>query len=150
MAEPTAVRKDHLFDEVYGQGLGYYYFNAHNQVRLHQSAFYEKVALLDGGTVALTITAVIGKVQGQIRHPFALKSGLVCLALAMLILFARNFFWTRYEWQVMEMKFTNSTVTAALTDIARYEYPQRLCGVFGLLLTTVGLLILIFVATTLF
>lgn len=74
MAEPTATRKD-MFDEVYGQGLGYYYFNAHNQVRLHQSAFYEKVALLDGGTVALTITAVIGKVQGQIKHPFALKSG---------------------------------------------------------------------------
>ncbi|MGA8688115.1 MAG: hypothetical protein WB623_27275 [Candidatus Sulfotelmatobacter sp.] len=44
-----------LFDGVYGRSLGYYYFNAHTQLRLHQSAFYEKVALLNGGTVALTI-----------------------------------------------------------------------------------------------
>jgi hypothetical protein len=47
-----------LLDSVYGKGLGYYYFDAQSLVRQQQSSFYEKVAILDGGTVALAITAV--------------------------------------------------------------------------------------------
>jgi hypothetical protein len=142
--------KKELLDSTYGEGLGYYYFNAHSQVRLHQSAFYEKVALLDGGTVALVITAVIDKVHGQIRHPLALKLGLVCLILAMLSLFARNFCWTLYESEVIEMKFTNKALFSALADIQEVAYPQKLFGVFGLLLTVAGMFILLFVAGTLF
>jgi hypothetical protein len=147
MADSSAERE--LFDEVYGRGLGYYYLNAHNQVRLHQSAFYEKIAILDGGTVALAITAVIGKIQG-IKHPFVLKLGLVCLIFAMLSLFARNFCWTLYESKVLEMKFQNPSLFSALTEIQEVAYPQKLFGVFGLLLTAVGMLILLYTATTLF
>jgi hypothetical protein len=142
--------KKELFDRAFGESLGYYYFNAHSQVRLHQSAFYEKVALLDGGTVALTITAVIDKIHGQIRHPFALKMGLVCLILAMLSLFARNLYWTLYESKVMEMKFSNKTLFSALTDIEEVAYPQKLLGTFGLLLTVAGMSLLVCAAATLF
>jgi hypothetical protein len=148
--KPEFGTKKELLDRVYGEGLGYYYLNAHSQVRLHQSAFYEKVALLDGGTVALIITVVIDKIHGQIRHPFALKLGLVCLTLAMLSLFTRNFYWTQYESKVMEMKFLNKTLFSALTDIEEVAYPQKLLGAFGLLLTVAGMFILLFVAATLF
>jgi hypothetical protein len=148
MADSNAEKE--LFDGAYGRSLGYYYFNARSQLRLHQSAFYEKVALLDGGTVALTITAVIDRIHGQIRHPSALKLGLVCLILAMLSLFARNFYWTLYESKVIEMKFSNQTLFSALTDIQEVSYPQKLFGAFGLLLTGVGMLILVCVAATLF
>lgn len=139
-----------LFDVAFGRSLGYYYFNAHSQLRLHQSAFYEKIAILDGGTVALTITAVIDKIHQQIRHPLALKVGLICLILAMLSLFARNLFWTLYESKVMEMKFKNQSLFSALTDIQEFAYPQKLFGVFGLLLTAMGMLALLYVAVTLF
>ena len=100
--------------------------------------------------MALIITAVMDKVHGQIRHPIALKLGLVCLILAMLSLFARNFCWTHYEAKVMEMKFTNKALFPALTEIEEVAYPQKLFGTFGLLLTVVGMFILLFVAATLF
>lgn len=148
MADP--VTKKDLFDRAYGESLGYYYLNSHSQVRLHQSAFYEKVALLDGATVALAVTAVIDKASGRIKHPLALKLGLACLILAMLSLFARNFYWTVYESKVASMKFSNQTLFSALTDIQEFEHPQKLLGTLGLLLTVVGMFILAFVAVTLF
>lgn len=93
---------------------------------------------------------MIDKIHEQIRHPFALKLGLVCLILAMLSLFARNFCWTLYESKVIEMKFSNQTLFSALTDIQEFSYPQKLFWAFGLLLTGVGMLILVCVAATLF
>jgi hypothetical protein len=148
MAAPNAEKE--LFDQVYGRGLGYYIFNAQSQLRLQQSSFYEKVALLDGGTVALTVTGVIEKIHEQIKHPLALKLGLVCLTLAMLFLFARNLCWTLIESKVMEMRFTNPTFFSALGDIGKIAYPEKLFGVFGLFLTAVGMLILLYGAVTLF
>jgi len=148
MAEPNTMKE--MLDEVYGRGLGYYIFNAKSQLRLQQSSFYEKVALLDGGTVALTVTGVIDKIQKHIDHPFALKTGIVCLTLAMLSLFARNLCWTLIESKVMEMKFTNPTFFAALGEIETIAYPEKLFGVFGLLLTVMGMLFLLYVAVTLF
>jgi hypothetical protein len=148
MADSNTERE--LFDMAYGRSLGYYYFNAHSQLRLHQSAFYEKIAILDGGTVALTITVVIDKIHQQIRHPFALKVGLICLILAMLSLFARNFFWTLYESKVMEMKFTNQNLFSSLTNIQEVSYPEKLFGFLGLLLTAMGMFTLVYVAVTLF
>src|ERR1700733_4333202 len=123
------------FDLAYGRGLGYYIFNAQSQRRMHQSAFYEKVALLDGGTVALTITATIDKVHGQIKHPLSLKLGLICLTVAMLSLFARNFCWTLYEQKVVQMRFANPTFWSSMTEIQKVAYPQKLFENFGLLLT---------------
>jgi hypothetical protein len=57
-----------LFDGVYGRSLGYYYFNAHTQLRLHQSAFYEKVALLNGGTVGVQLKVRVRFWAGQVAR----------------------------------------------------------------------------------
>jgi hypothetical protein len=148
MAETYPTKE--LFEQVYGRGLGYYIFNAKCQLRLQQSSFYEKVAILDGGTVALTVTGVIDKIHEQIKHPFALKLGIVCLTLAMLFLFARNLCWTLIESRVMEMKFTNPTIFQALGDIGKIDYPEKLFGASGLLLNVVGMLFLLYVAVTMF
>ena len=139
MSAPNIEKE--LFDRVYGRGLGYYIFNAQSQLRLQRRSFYEKVAILDGGTVALTVTGVIDKIHDQIRHPLALKLGIICLTLAMLFLFARNLCWTLTESKVMEMRFTNPTFFSALTEIENVSYAEKLFSVFGLFLTTLGMLI---------
>lgn len=59
--------------------------------RMHGNAFFEKLALLDGGTVALVITAVLGPLHGVVRYRLLLSSGLGCLVVAMLVLLWRNF-----------------------------------------------------------
>lgn len=148
MAETKPAKE--IFEYTYSRGLGYLIFNAQSQLRLQQSSFYEKVAILDGGTVALTVTGVIDKIHEQIKHPSALKLGIVSLTLAMLSLFARNLCWTLIESKVMEMKFTNPTFFEALGEVGHITFREKLFGVVGLLLTVMGMLFLLYVAVTLF
>jgi hypothetical protein len=75
---------------------------------------------------------------------------MVCLVFAMMLLFARNYISTRYEAKVTEMKFTNPTLFSAMTNIQPISSLQRLLGAMGLTLTTAGMLILLYVAATLF
>jgi hypothetical protein len=38
------------------------------EARSQRNSFYEKLALLDGGTVALVLTAVLGQLHGLLKH----------------------------------------------------------------------------------
>lgn len=67
--------------------------------RLDRNSYFEKLALLDGGTIALVITAVFG-VRGGIGHKIYLISGVACLMLALLALLARNLIGTEIELHV--------------------------------------------------
>jgi len=70
-----------------------------NRVLLHKmyegarsirNSYFEKLAILDGGTVALVITAVLGPLHSGIKHKYSLGIGLSCLVVAMLTLLSRN------------------------------------------------------------
>jgi hypothetical protein len=62
----------------------------YQDARSARNAYFEKLALLDGGTVALVITAVLGPLHGTIRHEYLLGVGLTVLVFAMLTLLWRN------------------------------------------------------------
>jgi hypothetical protein len=66
--------------------------------RENRNAYFEKLALLDGGTVALVITAVLGPLHGQITHKYLLGVGLSVLVLALLLLLRRNFLAAQFEF----------------------------------------------------
>jgi len=55
----------------------------YQEARNHRNAFWDKLAILDGGTVALVITAVLGQLRGAIRHSHLIGAGLTVLVAAM-------------------------------------------------------------------
>src|SRR5439155_12239928 len=68
------------------------------EARSHRNSFFEKLALLDGGTVALVITAVIGPLHGIVKHKYLLCVGLTFLVVAMLTLLRRNLLAAQFEF----------------------------------------------------
>jgi hypothetical protein len=60
------------------------------EARMNRNAYFDKLALLNGGTVALVITAVLGPLHGVVQHKYLLGAGLTCLVVAMLVLLWRN------------------------------------------------------------
>jgi deoxyinosine 3'endonuclease (endonuclease V) len=81
---------DHFGDRVKEHGL---YFGARQQV----NGYYEKLALLDGATVSLVVTAALGKFLGVLRHKYTLGVALTFLVAAMLALLYRNQLATQVE-----------------------------------------------------
>jgi hypothetical protein len=75
--------------------------------RNKRNAYYEKLAILDGGTVALTITAVLGPLHGTITHRYTLLAGLTALVLAMLALIRRNLVAVHQEMHIAANTYTN-------------------------------------------
>jgi hypothetical protein len=58
--------------------------------RAQRTAYFERLALLDGGVVALLITAILGPMHGQVPHKWLLGFGLTALVAAMIALLNRN------------------------------------------------------------
>jgi len=44
------------------------YLKTHRDVRVHHTSYYEKLALLDGGIVALAVNAVLGDSHSLLKH----------------------------------------------------------------------------------
>jgi hypothetical protein len=118
----------------------------YQDARTHRNSYFEKLALLDGGTVALIITAVLGPLHGQVRHKYTLGVGLSLLVLSMLILLARNYL-------AVEIEFHSAARTTNDVDYMHAPEAQRearvlnvrihRCELAGLWLTAVGLLLLL-------
>jgi hypothetical protein len=70
------------------------YFEARQQ----QTGYFEKLALLNGATVSLVITAALGKFSGTLKHKYTLGVALTSLVLAMLVLLLRNHLSMRMEF----------------------------------------------------
>jgi hypothetical protein len=71
------------------------------------------LALLNAGTVAFTITAVLGSLHGQVNHRYTLRAGLCSLVCALLGLLARNFVWTKYEAIASDARYPSFTAKVA-------------------------------------
>jgi hypothetical protein len=70
----------------------------YQEARSNRNSYFEKLALLDGGTVALVITAVLRPLHGAVRHTYLLGVGLTFLVVAMLVLLRRNLQATQFEF----------------------------------------------------
>jgi hypothetical protein len=70
----------------------------YQEARTQRNSYFEKLALLDGGTVALIITAVLGPLHGQVQHKYILGVGLSLLVLSMLTLLRRNYLAVEIEF----------------------------------------------------
>ena len=80
------------YDEAYVE-----YLRAHAKVRARHSAYYEKLALLNGGTIALTANLLLGSSHENIRHRYTLATGVALVAVAMMSVLIRNLAETRRE-----------------------------------------------------
>jgi protein-S-isoprenylcysteine O-methyltransferase Ste14 len=69
-------------------------------VRTQHTGYFEKLALLDGGMVALAITAVLGPLHAQLRHRYTLAAALTVLVLGMSSLIARNYCAIKIEYAI--------------------------------------------------
>jgi hypothetical protein len=70
----------------------------YQDARSHRNSYFEKLAILDGGTVALVITAVFGSLHATIKHKYLVGIGLTCLVVAMLALLWRNYLAAEFEF----------------------------------------------------
>jgi len=108
------------------------------------SAYYEKLALLDGGTVALVVTAVLGPFQDKIRHRHFLVAGLTILVIAVLILLYRNLLAVEYErastaaWYATARSGNND-----IEQLNRLLIRRQRLEVIGVIATGLGILILL-------
>ena len=73
------------------------YLKAHRDIRNRHWNYYERLALIDGGTLALVATTVLGNLHNQLKHKYTLAVGLVMLLAAMCCLLIRNLIESRRE-----------------------------------------------------
>lgn len=116
------------------------------EARSHRNSFYEKLALLDGGTVALVITAVLGPLHGIVRHKYLLCVGLTFLVLAMLTLLRRNLLAVQFEFHAAASAawnpaYTNNPAAKAQTD--RLNKDIHYTELTGIFLSAIGIVLLL-------
>lgn len=123
------------------------YLKAHREVRAHHSVYYEKLALLDGGTIALTATVVLSSSHNQLRHKYLLAVGVGSLAIALISLLIRNLAEDRREELMTTQQYA---LLAKKNDLAasyqlRIDHFGRRTSVLervGVFLTICGLTLL--------
>ena len=116
------------------------------EARSNRNAFFDKLALLDGGTVALVITAVLGPLHGVLKHKYFLGVGLSVLALAMLILLRRNLVAAQYEVYVAGITVNNPEIANSPKKLAYMEWTNKdihYSGGAGVLLSGLGIVLLL-------
>lgn len=112
--------------------------------RTHRNGYFEKLALLDGGTVALVITAVLGPLHGVLKHRYLLGAGLSVLVLSMLVLLRRNYLAVQLEFHsaartAKDPQYTQDVEVQGNALLKQIHYSEAT----GILMTAVGMLLLL-------
>ncbi|MFZ0821858.1 MAG: hypothetical protein WAM91_17475 [Candidatus Acidiferrales bacterium] len=115
------------------------------EARSYRNSFYEKLAILDGGTVALVITAILGPLHGTIKHKYLLGIGLTVLVLAMVTLLRRNLLSVQLEFHAAartskQMDFRLPAAFKSQTTVNKDIYYTEMTGVW---LSIIGILLLL-------
>jgi len=118
----------------------------YQEARSHRNSFFEKLALLDGGTVALVITAVLGPLHGIVRHKYLLCIGLTVLVVAMLTLLRRNLLAVQFEFHAAadtarNPAYIHNPTTRKQTD--RLNRDIHYTGLTGVCLSGIGIVLLL-------
>jgi len=111
-------------------------------LHLDRNAYFEKLALLDAGTVALAINAVLGPLHGQAKHGMLLGSGLSVLVLAMLVLFGRNLAANQNARHHLAITF-GFALDEAKTGIEKTSRLMIFAERSGIALTAIGMVLLV-------
>jgi hypothetical protein len=116
-------------------------YKAFQYARTQHNAYFEKLALLDGATVALVVTAVLGPLHAQVKHRYLLGCGLSLLVLAMLVLLRRNLIAVQTEFSVASDAF--GAFKFSPTEVANSYRRLRYHDIAGFVLSAFGILILL-------
>lgn len=125
----------------------------YQEARNHRDSFFERLAILDGGTVALVITAVLGPLHGSVQHKYVLAIGLTCLVFAMLTLLLRNLLAAQLEFHSAGQTANDPILlhpklrkqAALLSDSIRYsQYLGAILSGLGVLLLLVEVWLILF------
>jgi hypothetical protein len=114
--------------------------------RSQRNSYFEKLAVLDGGTVALVITAVLGPLHGAVKHHHLLLVGLTFLVLAMLALMRRNFLAAQLEFHAAAETVQDSAWTrnpAAQEEALRVNKDVHYTEITGVILSAMGIVLLL-------
>jgi F0F1-type ATP synthase assembly protein I len=79
--------------------------SAQRELNTQERAFFEKLALLDGGIVGLVVSAVIGPLHEQLRHKHTLVLALTCLILGMGFLLIRTYYGINHQRGVINESY---------------------------------------------
>jgi hypothetical protein len=118
----------------------------YQEARSHRNAFWEKLSILDGGTVALVITAVLGPLHGTIKHRYLLGAGLTVLVAAMVTLLTRNLLGAQFEFHAAaETARDPAFIRDPTTKNRTNELSKRIyrMEVFGVWLSILGIVLLL-------
>jgi hypothetical protein len=115
------------------------YFEARQQ----ETAYFEKLALLNGATVSLIITAALSKFSAAFPHKYILGVALTSLVLAMVALLYGNFLTPRIEFH--EAKLTVWEATEGKERKAKGRVHKRIyyARFVGVTLSALGVLLLL-------
>lgn len=117
--------------------------NIFRDARWNRNSYFEKLAILDGGTVALVVTAVLG-LRGTIGHTVFLVGGVACMVGALLALLSRNLIESEIEFHVA-VRAVNDPVADDHERVKREKWLNRWSGRserVGVALTIMGMLLL--------
>jgi hypothetical protein len=106
------------------------YFEARQQV----NGYYEKLALLDGATVSLVITAALGKFLGV---------ALTSLVFAMFVLLHRNWLATQVEFPEAQLTAYPGSEEKQRTKLRRLNPQIASAETVGVVLSAVGIFLLL-------
>ena len=114
--------------------------------RSNRNSYFEKLAVLDDGTVALIITAVLGPLHGTTKHRYTLLIGLTALVVAMFTLLRRNYLAVQLEFHATANTLRDPAWMHSLTgktEMARLDKAIHYTELAGLFLSASGIVVLL-------
>jgi hypothetical protein len=111
--------------------------------RQQENGYYERLALLDGATVSLVVTAALSKFQGVLQHKYTLGFALTSLVAAMLVLFYRNLLASRKEFPEAQLTAYPSSEQKQRRELRSLNPQIALFQWIGVVLSAVGIVLLL-------
>lgn len=105
--------------------------------------YYEKLALLDGATVSLVITAALGKFLEVLRHKYTLGVALTALVAAMLVLLYRNLLGSRREFPEAQLTAYPTSEQKQRRELRSLNPRIALAETVGVILSAIGIVLLL-------
>jgi hypothetical protein len=144
--DPPPPRFDSMSGIMSSEDTNIEYFNKRHAVlqdarNLH-TGYFERLALLDGGTVALVVSAVVGPLHSQLKHRYTLGVGLTMLVLAMGCLMIRNYYAVKIEMIIAVRQYGSTIGEPGRLRVINREFVDK-WALSGSVLTLTGMLILL-------
>jgi hypothetical protein len=103
------------------------------------NAYYERLALIDGGTVGLVVSVVLNT-HSNLKHHYTLATGLACLIVGMVCLMARNFIIIRNQsLRIQAQYMVNSQVNYI---VRKNAWRSQMAEIGGVLTSIAGITLL--------